>query len=75
VHKIKKLHVFGSVVNGGFNDGSDIDRLVDISGSAPLSKGELLFPIGNQFEVCFNRKVNLLTYDSLKNCYHIERIN
>jgi predicted nucleotidyltransferase len=68
-HKVKELYAFGSVVNGNFTDQSDIDLLINIDESDPLARGELLLSIWNKFEAYFNRKVDLLTPNSLKNPY------
>ena len=68
-HKVKELYAFGSVVNGNFTDKSDIDLLVDIDESDPLNRGELLLSIWDKFEAYFNRRVDLLTHNSLQNPY------
>jgi len=74
-HKVKKLYAFGSIVNGNFTDKSDVDLLVEIDEHDPLNRGELLLSIWDKFEVYFNRKVDLLTYNSLKNPYLKESID
>ena len=74
-HKVKKLYAFGSVVNGNFTDDSDIDLLVDIHETDPLTDGELLLSLWDQFEIYFNRRVDLLTYNSLRNPYLKESID
>lgn len=75
VHKVKELYAFGSVINGNFTDKSDVDLLVDIDENDPLNRGQLLLSIWDQFETYFNRKVDLLTYNSLRNPYLKESIN
>jgi predicted nucleotidyltransferase len=74
-HKVKKLYAFGSVVNGNFTDKSDVDLLVEIDENDPLNRGELLLSIWNEFEQYFNRKVDLLTFNTLRNPYLKENIN
>ena len=66
-HKVKELYAFGSVVNGGFTDKSDIDLLVDIDEINPVSKGKLILSLYNKFEKLFNKKVDLLTFNSIRN--------
>ena len=67
-HNIKTLHVFGSFVNGSFNqDISDVDLLIDIEEDDPIKKGTSLISIWDKFEVFFKRRVDLLTYNSIKN--------
>jgi hypothetical protein len=74
-HKVKELYAFGSIVNGNFNDKSDIDLLVEIDEHDPLNRGELLLSLWDKFEIYFKRKVDLLTYNSLKNPYLKESID
>jgi len=74
-HKVRELYAFGSVVNGNFTDKSDIDLVVEIDESNPLNKGELLLSLWDKFENYFNRKVDLLTPDSIKNPYLKESID
>ena len=69
IHKVKELYAFGSVVNGNFTDQSDIDLIVEIDDPNPLNRGELLLLLWDQFEQYFNRKVDLLTFKSLRNPY------
>jgi len=68
-HKVKELYAFGSIVNGSFTNASDVDLLVNISEKDPLNRGELLLSIWDKFELYFDRKVDLLTNNSLKNPY------
>jgi predicted nucleotidyltransferase len=74
-HKVKELYAFGSVVNETFNEQSDIDLLADIDETDPLNRGELLLSLWSALEAFFQRKVDLLTPNSLKNPYLIESIN
>jgi predicted nucleotidyltransferase len=68
-HKVKELYAFGSVVNGNFTEKSDIDLLVEIDEQDPLSKGQLLLSLWNNFERYFNRRIDILTPNSLRNPY------
>jgi len=74
-HKVKELYIFGSAVTGNFTDESDIDLLVEINDADPLNRGELLLSLWDEFEKYFNRKVDLLTFNSLRNPYLKESIN
>lgn len=74
-HKVKELYAFGSVINGNFNEHSDIDILADIDETDPLNSGELLLSLWNALEHFSQRKVDLLTPNSLKNPYLIESVN
>jgi predicted nucleotidyltransferase len=74
-HKVKALYVFGSAVNGNFTDESDVDFLVEINETDPLNRGELLLSLWNELELYCDRKVDLLTPNSLRNPYLKESID
>jgi len=73
-HKVKELYAFGSVVNGNFTDESDIDLLVEIDEINPISKGKLLLSLYGKFEKLFNKKIDLLTPNSIRNEFLEEHI-
>jgi predicted nucleotidyltransferase len=67
-HNVKNLYAFGSSVTDKFNeDSSDIDLLIEIDNQDPIERGENLMSIWDKFEQFFQRKVDLLTYNSIKN--------
>ncbi|UCS92196.1 nucleotidyltransferase domain-containing protein [Echinicola marina] len=67
-HKVDQLYAFGSAISDRFNEKtSDIDFLVEIITSDPLEKGELLLSLWDTLEGFFDRKVDLLTDQSVKN--------
>lgn len=75
-HKIKSAYAFGSVVNGKFDEQSDIDLLVDFEdGVGLLERGELWWDLYDKLKDIFKREVDLLIGTSLKNPYFIEDIN
>jgi predicted nucleotidyltransferase len=74
-HKVKELYAFGSVVNGNFTEQSDIDLIVEIDESNPINKGKLILSLYNKFEKLFNKKVDLLTSNSIRNPYLKESID
>ena len=63
----KKLYVFGSVLTSQFTMESDIDVLVETTDMKPEEKGEKLINLWDDLELLFNRKIDLLTENSLKN--------
>ena len=70
-HYVKKMYAFGSVCTKRFNENSDIDLLVFFQ---PLDFGEYAdnyFSLVNRLEKIFNRRVDLLTDNSLSNPYFI----
>lgn len=67
-HDVKTLYAFGSSVNENFKEeSSDIDLLVELKTEDPIRRGENLLNLWDKFEVFFQRKVDLLTYSTIKN--------
>jgi len=67
-HDVKTLYAFGSSVNKNFKEeSSDIDLLIELNTLDPILRGELLIDIWDKFETFFQRKVDLLTFNSIKN--------
>jgi predicted nucleotidyltransferase len=75
-HRVNKMYAFGSSVTGRFNpDKSDIDLVVDLAIKDPVDYGETLFSLWDNLELLFNRKVDLLTEESIHNPYLRKTIN
>lgn len=75
-HRVSKAYLFGSAVNGQFNEESDIDLLIDFSEEVnPLDRGELWWSLFDQLRNLFNREVDLVVSTSLKNPYFIKQVN
>jgi len=69
-HQVDKLYAFGSSITSNFNEeSSDIDVYVQLTIDEPADRGEALLSLWNKLEQFFERKVDLLTEDSLKNPY------
>jgi predicted nucleotidyltransferase len=67
-HNVKYLYAFGSSVSERFDPKkSDIDLLVEIDSKDPIDRGEKLLSLWDLFEIFFNRKVDLLTDNSIRN--------
>ncbi|MBA4298586.1 MAG: DNA polymerase subunit beta [Cyclobacterium sp.] len=65
---MEKAYVFGSILSENFDPTkSDFDFLIEIEESDPPIKGELLISLWDKLESLSNRKVDLLTAESLKN--------
>ena len=73
-NEVNQLFAFGSVVSNKFNDKSDIDLLVDLKKIDPADYADNYFNLLFSFEKLFNRNVDLLTTNSLKNPYFIREI-
>lgn len=67
-HKVKYLYAFGSAVSENFNsEKSDIDLVVELDILDPIEHGENLIKLWDELEDFFDRKVDLLTNDSIRN--------
>ena len=67
---VKKLYLFGSALTPRFDEkNSDIDVFIETADLLPEEKGELLIVLWDNLENLFNRKVDLLTENSLRNPY------
>ena len=65
---IKNLYIFGSSLTSQFNEAaSDVDVLVETTDMLPEEKGEKLMILWDDLELLFNRKIDLLTENSLRN--------
>ena len=65
---INKMYFFGSVLSSKFDeDTSDIDILVEVADLSPEERGENLIALWDNLELLFDRKVDLLTEQSLRN--------
>ena len=69
-HQVSKLYAFGSSVTDHFDPiKSDIDVVVELNITDPIEYGEALISLWDKLEIFFNRKVDLLTEDSIRNPY------
>jgi predicted nucleotidyltransferase len=69
-HKVSKIYAFGSSITENFDPTkSDIDLVVELNISDPVEYGERLLSLWDDLEEFFNRRVDLLTDDSIKNPY------
>ena len=72
---VRKFYLFGSALTSRFNEtASDIDVFVETENLQPEEKGELLIALWDNLEILFNRKVDLLTENSLRNPYLTKEI-
>lgn len=70
IHKVDKFYAFGSSITDHFNpQTSDIDVIVKVDIEDPADRGEALLSLWNKLETLFNRKVDLLTEESIRNPY------
>jgi predicted nucleotidyltransferase len=67
-YDVKNLYAFGSSITENFNEASsDIDLLVELNTEDPLKRGQNLIDLWDKLEAFFKRKVDLLSFSSIKN--------
>ena len=72
-YKVDNLYVFGSINTIDFNEESDIDFLISFSKKIIVDEySENYFLLHAQLQALFNRKIDLLTENSLSNPYFIK---
>ncbi len=75
-HKVDKIYAFGSSITDQFDaTKSDIDLIVKVDIDDPADRGEALLSLWDRLEALFERKVDLLTENSIKNPYLKANIN
>jgi|SRR5690554_3558184 len=76
-HKVEKAYIFGSSISDNFNEDSDVDFLIkfDDNLTDPLEKGKLWWNLHDSLRNLFNREIDLVTENTLKNPYFIEELN
>ena len=68
--RVRKLHVFGSAVRGGFDlASSDLDFVVEFRDLPPGDLAHSYFGLKQQFEMLFDRSVDLVMADAMRNPY------
>jgi len=75
-HKVERAYIFGSALGENFRDESDLDFLIKFKDDIkdPLEKGELWWNLHDTLRNLFNREIDLVTENSLKNPYFIEEL-
>lgn len=73
-YDVKTMYVFGSINNEKFNDKSDIDFLISFKDISIEKYTDNYFELHSELEALFNRKIDLLTENSLSNPYFISSI-
>lgn len=73
-YDVKTMYVFGSACTDDFNDDSDIDILISFKDISIEKYTDNYFELHYKLEELFNRKIDLLTENSLSNPYFIESI-
>lgn len=72
---VERLDVFGSAVRGSFDEAeSDLDFLVSFTPEARLKAFDNFFGLRESLEELFERPIDLVTKNSLRNPYLIRAI-
>ena len=72
-YQINELYLFGSVLRDDFNSSSDIDILVSFAEDVEYSYFDLC-DLQEKLEAIFQRKVDIIEKESLKNPYRRSEI-
>jgi len=72
---VRSLFAFGSVVSDKLNNNSDIDLVVDIENSDPITYSENYFNLKSQLENIFARPIDLLESNSINNPFLKQKID
>jgi hypothetical protein len=73
-YDVEKLHAFGSIATEEFTEDSDVDLLIKFKDIPYERYADNYFRLHNLFERIFNRKVDLITENSLSNPYFIKKV-
>ena len=74
-YDVQSMYVFGSASSEDFKESSDIDILIDFKKNISIEKyTDNYFELHDKLEALFNRKVDLITENSLSNPYFIESV-
>jgi predicted nucleotidyltransferase len=74
-HKVGQLFVFGSVLSNRFRADSDIDLIVDFEDVDLPEYADNYFSLKDELEKLFNRKVDLLEAQAIRNPFFRESID
>ena len=74
--KARRLAVFGSAAKGSFSrETSDLDFLVKLDAASPAEYADNYFGLAHALEELFQRKVDLVTAQSIRNPYFLQGVN
>ena len=74
-HKVKSLYAFGSILTANFNNKSDIDLIVDFIEMDVADYADNYFDLKFSLQNIFNRSVDLLEEQAIKNPYFKQALN
>jgi predicted nucleotidyltransferase len=74
IYNVRSMYAFGSVCTDKFNNNSDIDILISFKELSIEEYTDNYFDLHYRLQEIFNRKIDLLTVNSLSNPYLIKGI-
>ncbi|SFN64047.1 hypothetical protein SAMN04488519_101225 [Algoriphagus ornithinivorans] len=74
-HKVAKLYAFGSALNSGFNEESDVDFLVEFERHDISDFASNYFELQFALEDLLEREVDLIEYDAIRNPYFRDEVD
>jgi predicted nucleotidyltransferase len=74
-HKVVQLFAFGSVLSNRFRADSDIDLIVDFKDVDLREYADNYFSLKEELEKLFNRKVDLLEAQAIRNPFFKESLD
>ncbi len=75
LYNVRSLFAFGSITTNKYQTNSDIDLVVDIDSSNPITYSNNYFSLKFQLEQLLNRKIDLLEQKAIKNPYLKKQID
>ena len=75
LYSVRALFAFGSITTNKYQTNSDIDLVVDIDSSDPITYSDNYFSLKFQLEQLLNRKIDLLEQKAIKNPYLKKQID
>ena len=74
VYKVRSMYAFGSVCTDNFNENSDVDILISFDNLTFEQYTDNYFDLHYKLQALFNRRIDLLTENSLSNPYFIKGV-
>ncbi len=75
LYSVRALFAFGSITTDKYQKNSDIDLVVDIDSSDPITYSDNYFSLKFQLEQLLNRKIDLLEQKAINNPFLKKQID
>jgi uncharacterized protein len=75
MYRVRRMYAFGSVCTDKFNNNSDIDFLISFEDISYEQYTDNYFDLHYKLQDLFNRRIDLLTENSLSNPYFINGVD